>query len=77
MQYETTALAGAINLDQSRATYTPANLDDNATRTAINDSIVANATSRDDLLASLGLTDTIDLTDTIADDYTLAPQIMS
>ncbi len=48
---------------------------DEAARKIIKDSIKENSSRIAELLESLGINGTIDLSDTIADDYVIAPQV--
>ncbi|MEM9685980.1 MAG: DUF6603 domain-containing protein, partial [Bacteroidota bacterium] len=73
VRYETSTMADAI-VWETRAAFTDAALDETTTRSTINSGIKTN-TSRDTLLNDLGISSTIDLTDSIADALILTPQL--
>ena len=73
VQYTTSSLNDAI-VWETRTGFSDGGLDEATAKSAINTSIKTNAT-RDTLLASLGISSTIDLTDSIAGDLILAPQV--
>ena len=74
VQFETTPIPNAIQLGQRRA-FAEADLSENSAFATINDSITARTAERDALLASLGITAPIDLTNTVADGYVSAPSV--
>ena len=73
VQYETSPVANAIKWE-TRDAFTDAGLTEANARSTINSSIKTNAI-RDTLLDDLGMSSTIDLTDSIANDLILTPQV--
>ncbi|MEM9686238.1 MAG: DUF6603 domain-containing protein, partial [Bacteroidota bacterium] len=76
VRYETSTMADAI-VWETRAAFTDAALDEAIAKSAVNANIITPTTNtnRDAFLSALGITATIDMTDTIADDLILAPQV--
>ncbi|MEE8059521.1 MAG: DUF6603 domain-containing protein [Pseudomonadales bacterium] len=75
VKFETSPIDNAIAWE-TRAAFVAADLTEAQARTEINNSVIAKTSERNALLGSLGIAETIDLSDSIADDYIIAPQVM-